>query len=134
MYACVKNANVAFRDEVVHQVRPRRLDEFSLHAERFGERLGHVDIDTFELAVCLVKRVRLVVTRRTGAQRAAREDFVEPGGRRGRGAGLRPGHACVHQNTGQNAEQCECCLVHRVSLVARNCLVRPSDDSPAIRA
>jgi hypothetical protein len=71
------NADVAFRDEVVHQVRPRRLHELGLNAERVRERFGHVDVDSFELAIRLVVRVRLVVAGRAGAQGAVRDDLVE---------------------------------------------------------
>ena len=43
--------DIALRDEIVHQVRPRRLDEFGFDVHRLCEVLRRVDIDAFELAI-----------------------------------------------------------------------------------
>ena len=69
--------------EILHQLRPRRLNEFDLDAERLAKRFRHVDVETGKFRRRLVEIGEgTIVAGHADPQRAALDDVVEAGIRR----------------------------------------------------
>jgi hypothetical protein len=69
--------------EILHQLRPRRLNELDLDAERLAKRFRHVDVEAAEFGRGFVEiGERLIVAGHADPQRAALDDVIETGIRR----------------------------------------------------